>query len=87
MRVVEERARESNAGAAETLRRRPRRAPARTPTRSRPRTDIAEALGGALGAEVRVKPARDGSYRAELSFATPAEAIELARRIAARAPA
>jgi ParB family transcriptional regulator, chromosome partitioning protein len=86
VRVVEERARESNAGAPETLR------PARGGRRAHPdqeqaARDIAEALAGALGAEVRVKPARDGSYRAELSFSTPAEAIELARRIAARAPA
>ncbi len=86
VRVVEERARESNAGAAETLR------PARGgrsahPDQEQAAKDIAEALAGALGADVHVKPARDGSYRAELSFATPAEAIELARRIAARAPA
>ena len=43
--------------------------------------DIAQALGGALGAEVQVKPTREGGYRAELSFSTREEAIELARRI------
>jgi len=47
--------------------------------------EIAEALGGALGAEVKVSPARDGGYRAELSFASPGEAIELARRLRPRA--
>jgi ParB family chromosome partitioning protein len=47
--------------------------------------EIAEALGGALGAEVKVSPSRDGGYRAELSFASPEEAIELARRLRPRA--
>jgi len=47
--------------------------------------EIAEALGGALGAEVKVSPARDGGYRAELSFATPEEAVEMARRLRPRA--
>ena len=80
VRVAEQRARESNAAAAETPR------PARAargvhPDQEQAARDISEALAGALGAEVRVKPARDGSYRAELSFATPAEALELARRI------
>ncbi len=49
--------------------------------------EIAEALGGALGAEVHVKTLRGGGYRAELSFATPEEAIELARRLRPRAVA
>ncbi len=84
VRVVEERARESNSGPGDAER------PARGGRRAHPdqeqaARDIAEALASALGADVRVRPARDGSYRAELSFATPAEAIELARRIAARA--
>jgi ParB family transcriptional regulator, chromosome partitioning protein len=47
--------------------------------------EIAEALGAALGAEVSVHPAPGGGYRAELSFATPQEAIELARRLRPRA--
>jgi len=33
---------------------------------------------------VQVRPARDGGYRAELSFASPEEALELARRLGAR---
>jgi len=84
VRVAEERARESNAGAAETAR--PARGGRRVhPDQEQAARDIADALAGALGADVHVKPVRDGSYRAELSFATPDEALELARRIAARA--
>jgi hypothetical protein len=43
--------------------------------------EIAQALGAALGADVQVKPTPDGRYSAELSFSTPEEALELARRI------
>ena len=43
--------------------------------------EIAEALGHALGAEVQVRPTRAGGYRAELSFSSPLEAMELARRL------
>jgi ParB family transcriptional regulator, chromosome partitioning protein len=49
--------------------------------------EIADALARALGAEVRVRPAPDGGYEAELSFATPGEALELARRLEVRAAA
>jgi ParB family chromosome partitioning protein len=75
-------------------------APAKTATRARARLrdtgsgphpdqeqaarEIAEALAGALGADVQVKPTPDGRYRAELSFASPAEALALARRIRPR---
>lgn len=41
---------------------------------------IAEALGSALGAEVRVRVSGSG-YRAELAFATPEEALALAERL------
>ena len=41
---------------------------------------IAEALGSALGAEVRVRVS-GGCYRAELAFATPEEALALAERL------
>jgi ParB family transcriptional regulator, chromosome partitioning protein len=47
--------------------------------------EIADALGAALGADVSVKAAAGGGYRAELSFETPQEAIELARRLRPRA--
>jgi ParB family transcriptional regulator, chromosome partitioning protein len=49
--------------------------------------EIADALEGALGAEVSVRATRAGGYRAELSFAKPDEAIELARRLRPRAVA
>ncbi len=44
-------------------------------------SEIASALGRALGAEVKVRPTRTG-YRAELAFASPEEALELADRVA-----
>jgi ParB family transcriptional regulator, chromosome partitioning protein len=47
---------------------------------------IADALGGALGIEVTVKP-RGTGYRVELAFDDPAEALALARRLRPRAVA
>jgi ParB family transcriptional regulator, chromosome partitioning protein len=44
--------------------------------------EIAEALGRALGAEVLVMPDNDLGYRAELTFASVDEALDLARRLA-----
>jgi ParB family transcriptional regulator, chromosome partitioning protein len=85
VRVTEERARESNTDAEGGSRSRSSR---RThPDQEQAARDIAAALGGALGAEVHVKPTSDGRYSAQLSFATPEEAIELARRIRPRAVA
>jgi ParB family chromosome partitioning protein len=84
VRTTEERARESNASEDEPV------AVANPPGRGvhpdqeHAAGEIARALGSALGAEVRVKPTRDGRYSAELSFETPAEALELARRIASQ---
>jgi ParB family chromosome partitioning protein len=46
--------------------------------------EIADALEAALGAEVDVYPVEEG-YRAELTFKTPQEAVELARRLRPRA--
>jgi ParB family chromosome partitioning protein len=46
---------------------------------------IADVLGAALGADVSVTPAPGGGYRAELSFKTPQEAIDMARRVRPRA--
>ena len=84
VRVTEANARMSNGGdgsAGATARR--RRPPATLhPDAEQAAHEIAEALAGALGAEVRVRPTRDG-YRAELSFATPQEAMELARNLRA----
>jgi ParB family chromosome partitioning protein len=84
VRVTEERARESNTsmGRASTVR---ASKEARThPDQEQAARDIAEALGGALGADIQVRPTRDGRYSAQLSFATAEEAIELARRIRPR---
>jgi ParB family chromosome partitioning protein len=82
VRHTEERARESNL-AADATARRSRRI---HPDQEQAADEIAQALGGALGAEVRVRPA-SGGYRAELVFASPEEALELARRIRPRAVA
>jgi ParB family chromosome partitioning protein len=91
VRVVEARARDSN-GSTMPARGRVKGHRGRSPEPLHPdqeaaATEIAEALGGALGAEVRVKALHEGGYRAELSFATPEEAIELARRLRPRAMA
>jgi ParB family chromosome partitioning protein len=85
VRVVEARARDSNAVAGKRVEaKRARRGHAAHPDQEEAAREIAEALGGALGAEVNVRPAREGGYRAELSFATPQEALELARRLRPR---
>jgi ParB family chromosome partitioning protein len=88
VRVTEASARRSNGGdgtAGATGRKR-RAQTALHPDAEQAAHEIAEALGGALGAEVHVRPTRDGGYRAELSFATPEEAIELARSLRAGSP-
>jgi len=83
VRITEDRARESNAPARK---REPASGTARGmhPDQEQAASEIALALEGALGAEVRVKATRHGTYRAELSFSTPDEAIELARSIQPR---
>jgi ParB family chromosome partitioning protein len=80
VRETERRAREAEEGISK-----PRR---RAPVVVHP--DLQEALGAAedaltaaLGREVRVRPGRDGC-RAEIDFATPAEAVALAERILGR---
>ena len=81
VRVTEERARQSNerlapAGGAR----------ATHPDQEQAAQEIAQALSGALGAEVMVRPSKSG-YRAVMEFASPEEAVELARRIRPRAVA
>jgi ParB family chromosome partitioning protein len=49
-------------------------------------TQISDALGEALGCEVDVTPSRRG-YRAELSFESLDDALDLARRLRVRAAA
>jgi ParB family transcriptional regulator, chromosome partitioning protein len=89
VRTVEARARTLNAGngAQREPNGRRRMTGGAHPDQEHAAREIADALGGVLGAEVSVRPARDGGYRAELSFATPQEAIELARRLRPRAVA
>jgi ParB family transcriptional regulator, chromosome partitioning protein len=90
VRVTEAEARRTNGGDGTPdvrLARRRRRPAGVHPDAQQAAQEIADALGGALGAEVHVRPTRDGAYRAELSFSTPQEAIELARSIRAGAPA
>ena len=83
VRHTEERARESNTAILAESRRGVRRA---HPDQEQAAAEISHALGAALGAEVRVRPTAAG-YRAELTFDTPEEAVELARRIRPRAVA
>jgi ParB family chromosome partitioning protein len=82
VRVTEERARESNAPQVAPSGARVRRGS--HPDQEQAALEMAQALSGALGAEVTVKVA-SGGYRAELVFAGPEEALELARRLRPRA--
>ena len=77
MRVVEQRAREANAPAPH---RQAGRAAVHPDQEAAPRA-IAEALGAALGTEVRVRP-RGTGYKVELAFENVDEALALARRAA-----
>jgi ParB family transcriptional regulator, chromosome partitioning protein len=89
VRTVEARARGENANGGQdaTPERRRRLTGELHPDQLAATREIAEALAGALGAEVNVRAARGGGYRAELQFATPQEALELARRLRPRAVA
>ena len=80
VRVLEARAREDN---EETEQAQPRRAiaPEIHPDQLEACNAISEALGAAFGADVRVAIARGGAYRAELTFASPDEALALAERL------
>jgi ParB family transcriptional regulator, chromosome partitioning protein len=81
VRLAEERAREANSAPAERGKGSPRRdREGLHPDQEEAVGAIADALSRALGAEVRVRVAGSG-YRAELAFATPQEALELAERL------
>lgn len=87
VRTVEARAREDNAGASNgpvSAGKRGSSSGDPHPDQEQAAREIADALGAAFGAEVQVKPTRDGGYRAEMGFATPEEALELARRLRPR---
>ena len=82
VRVVEQRAREANAPARTAKRGRA----AVHPDQEAAATRISEALGAALGTEVRVRP-RGTGYKVELAFEDLDEALALARRLRPRAVA
>jgi ParB family chromosome partitioning protein len=88
VRVTEARARQTNessdAGRSDPAR---RVAASSHPDQEQAEREIADALAGALGAEVHVKATRGGGYRAHVSFATLEEAMELAHRLRPRAVA
>ncbi len=82
VRVVEERAREANRAQGVEHDKRPHRAKRGVhPDQQQAAATIAATLEEALGAEVRVRAERSGGYRAELSFASPEEALALVRRL------
>jgi ParB family chromosome partitioning protein len=83
VRTLEARARVANERPAE---KRPAKKAQAHPDQQAAAAEIAEALGGALGVDVSVRP-RGGGYRVELSFDDPAEALALARRLRPRAVA
>ena len=82
VRTLEQRAREANEGDGDDEER-ASRAAARAihPDQLDACATIGDALRAALGADVRVAVARGGAYRAELLFASPEEAFELAARV------
>jgi ParB family chromosome partitioning protein len=83
VRTLEARARESNAPAHRNGLARAGRGTtsARHADQEHAAQKMAAALSEALGAEVRVRALGAGGYRAELVFTSPAEALELARRV------
>lgn len=83
VRVLEQRAREANEETA-VVTPRSGRGGTRHPDVDAACAEIGDALAGALGAEVRVRPGRDGAYTAQLSFASQEEALAFARRVQPR---
>jgi ParB family chromosome partitioning protein len=87
VRTVEARARVANDAPTDQVPR-PRRGRATAelhPDQEQAVRTIADVLGAALGADLAVTPVAGGGYRAELSFKTPQEAIDMARRVRPRA--
>ena len=83
VRVTEERAREANA-AADGGRSGRAGKPAVHPDQTAAAAEIADALGGALGTEVKVRP-RGTGYKIELAMDSLDDALALAARVRARA--
>lgn len=86
VRTTEERSRSSNEPSG-TARKPSARRPRRHPDQEQAEREIAEALARALGAEVQVRATAGGGFKAQLSFASHDEAIELAGRLGSRAAA
>jgi ParB family transcriptional regulator, chromosome partitioning protein len=86
VRVVEERARASNRDSDRNGITRARRRGTH-PDQEQAAREISQALASAFGADVQVRPMRDGRYSAQLSFEDPEEALALARRVGGRAEA
>ena len=84
VRTLEQRAREANEEDADAVEVARPAARALHPDQLEACASIGEALQSALGADVHVAVARGGSYRAELLFASPEEAFELAARVRER---
>jgi ParB family chromosome partitioning protein len=82
VRVLESKARDTAHGPRPATRGRP----AVHPDQLAAVGEITDALGAALGADVRVRPSGTG-YKAELSFASADEAVAFARRVRPRAVA
>jgi ParB family chromosome partitioning protein len=82
VRTVEARARDANEAQGPAQEKRPaRRGQDLHPDQQEAAGTIAATLEEALGAEVRVRAEKSGGYRAELSFASPEEALALAQRL------
>ncbi|MCZ4492099.1 MAG: ParB family transcriptional regulator, chromosome partitioning protein [Baekduia sp.] len=77
VRVTEERARQANAAASAPG---ARTAAAVHPDQAAAAAEIADALGGALGTEVKVRP-RGTGYKVELAVGSLDDALALARRV------
>ncbi len=86
VRVLEQRAREANGEAPAGPP--PSRSPAtRHPDQDEACTTIADALGSALGADVRVTTTKTGAYRAEIELASVEDALALVEGLRPRASA
>jgi ParB family chromosome partitioning protein len=83
VRVLETRARDANAPSPDQAARASR---GMHPDQEAAAAQIADALGGVLGTEVKVRPSGTG-YRVEIAFDDPEEALALARRLSPRAVA
>ncbi len=86
VRTAEERARRSNESVGRTAQggsqaARGKRAASAHPDQDEAASEIEEALGAALGADLEVRPTAGGGYRVQLSFQSREQALALAQRI------